>query len=233
MKKPARPVPRELDLALKDRALLRRLRDALGVTDPPEIDVAELAEIEGYVHSVVPDPVLALLVARGKLLDIVAAETNYYGDTGAAWEPPIPAAERRLVCFDHWGDHPQFSVGFSPTDDRSTVKLVVWDLSHWAAFPELGVDSVSAFVRKQILPWPDEDGNPPPVVDLRAPPGPADAAFVPRLVVQAPPEPRLVEHPKFGRGRVLAQREDRLEIAFESGERRTLLASFVREVGSG
>jgi hypothetical protein len=97
--------PRLLSLSAQHRATLRRLRDALGVTVAPEVDVCDLSEVEAFVGSVVPDVVIALLSAQGKSIGAVSTTTAMHREVGSTWEPPIGQREReRLICFDHWGE---------------------------------------------------------------------------------------------------------------------------------
>lgn len=220
--------PRELVLSPATRAALRRLRDALGVTGSVEVDVCDLAEVEAFVGSSVPDAVVALLVAQGKSIGTIANETALHRDLSATWEPPIPKRRRdELVCFDHWGEHPLYTVGFSRTQDRGEPRLVVWDHKKWVPVPAFGLDDIVRWIEGRYLDIHRDDERAPLSLDLHAPPGPADEAFVPRLVASAPAE-RWVEHTKFGRGKVLREVDGRLEIAF-SDATRTLLARFVRD----
>lgn len=220
---------RDLSLSPALRATLRRLRDALGVRGEPLVDVRDLAEVERFVGSVVPDAVIALLLAQGKTIGTVANETGLHRDLGSTWEPPIPKREREaLICFDHWGERPLFAIGFGRTTERGEPPLVVWDHKKWVAVPEFGLDDVIRYVEGRFTGIHRDDERAPLVLDLRSPPGSADAAFVPRLVATAPAE-RWVEHPKFGRGKVLREVDGRLEIAFADGSR-TLLARFVRPI---
>lgn len=218
---------RELSLSPALRATLRRLRDALGVTTEPAVDVRDLAEVETFVGSVVPDAVIATLLATGRTIGAVSTETDFHRDLGSTWEPPIPEREReQLVCFDHWGERPLLTIGFGRTTDRSEPPLVLWDHKSWVAVPELGLHDLARYVEGRFAGIHRDDERGPLRLDLRAPPGSADAAFVPRLVASAPAE-RRVEHPKFGRGKVLREVDGRLEIAF-SDATRTLLAKFVQ-----
>lgn len=218
---------RELSLSPVLRATLRRLRDALGVTTEPVLDVRDLAEVETFVGSVVPDAVIATLLATGRTIGTVSTETDFHRGFVATWEPRISKRELgALICFDHWGEHPLFVIGFRPTKQRGEPALIVWDHKKNVTVPEFGLDDVSRYVEGRFAGIHRDDEHDPLALDLRSAPGPADAAFVPRLVASVPAE-RWVEHPKFGRGKVLREADGRLEIAFADATR-TLLAKFVQ-----
>lgn len=218
---------RPLSLSPALRATLRRLRDALGVTTEPVIDVRDLKEVETFVGSVVPDAVIATLLATGRTIGAVSTETDFHRGFVATWEPRASKRERdALICFDHWGEHPLFVIGFRSTRQRSEPALIVWDHKKNVTVPEFGLDDLVRYVEGRFVGIHRDGERAPLEVDLRSPPGPADEGFVPRLVVSVPAE-RWVEHPKFGRGRVLREVDGRLEIAF-SDATRTLLAKFVQ-----
>ena len=221
-------LPRDLSLSPALRAALRRLRDALGVTAATDVEVRDLAEVEAFVSSVVPDAVIALLVAQGKTIGTIATETSLHRDLASTWEPAISQREREaLVCFDHWGEHPLFTVGYRRTKDRGEPHLVVWDHKKWVAVPEFGLDDVVRYVEGRYRGIHRDDDRGPLALDLAGPPGPDDETFRPRLVATVLKE-RWVEHPKFGRGKVLREVDGRVEVAFADATR-TLLARFVRD----
>lgn len=218
-------LPRDLSLSPALRAALRRLQEALGVTATADVEVRDLAEVEAFVSSVVPDAVIALLVAQGKTIGTIATETSLHRDLASTFEPPVAPA---LVCFDHWGEHPLFTVGYRRTKDRGEPVLVVWDHKKWVAVPEFGLDDVVRYIEGRYRGIHRDDERGPLALDLKSPPGPDDETFRPRLVATVAQE-RWVEHPKFGRGKVLRVVDGRVEVAFADATR-TLLARFVRDV---
>ena len=232
-------VVRALDLSPELHALLARVHELKAPRTRCAFTEPKLAAIEQALISVVPDAVLAVLLAQGTVLDRLVALTGERFDFAEATHGRSVAqnTKGRLIVLDSYGDWPRWSVGFRPTRDRTEPRLVTWNWKSWTELPrgDLGVGSVKVGDREPMrayllrrLGGQDADGAP---LDLASPASEeALGRFRPVIEAQVPQPSRelFVLHPKFGRGRVLRENGEQLEIAFDSGKR-TLLRRFVTE----
>jgi hypothetical protein len=218
---------------------LLRLSRALGAKlGGATLDVAAVHDIETELGATLPDDVLILLATRDR--DLACA-------TGLSLEDILESAE-------DWGD--------GVPDDHVAIARVYWEPfaerendAHGGEYevlaiprpgdrasPRILVDgletTLATFAREKLTLWfRDQEGWIEALRREAALPL-VDDAFHPALVGALPPRAvmreRIVEHPKFGRGRVIEERienqEPRLVIDFETAGRKTLLARFVTEV---
>lgn len=223
---------------------LLRLRRAQGATlGKATLDVAAVHAIEEELGATLPDDVLVVLALRdpdlncatGLSLDAILDAAEDWAEgvpedhvaIGYVYEEPF--AEREEDA--HGGAYQVIAVARRAQRSSPHVLVVrdgaVDEETTLAAFARekiaawYGKDSASwlgALQREAALPLVDESFQPALVGALRTPP--------------AAPE-RFVQHPKFGRGRVVETRtengETKLVIDFESAGRKTLLSRFVSD----
>jgi hypothetical protein len=220
---------RALSVAPPLRRLLARVHEVLAPGSALQVRADELAAVEAELGSVVPDAVIAFLLARGRTLGLLVELTRERNAYAEATHGPAVAGDPRgrLVIVDSFGDWPRTSVGYRPTRERSEPMLVRWDWKKWvawSAYPE----TIEVYLREHFAAGEPTAPASRPGVDLTVAPGDdALARFSPRIVAPLPAVERFVVHPKFGRGRVRRDLGDRLEIDFEDGGTRVLLARFV------
>lgn len=224
-------VVRSLALDEPLRVLLARLWEVTPATTSSRCAVraSELEAAEASLKSAIPDVVLAYAIAtRVPPSALVERTRERYAHAEATWSRAIAhAPESRLVVIASWGEWPRFSVGFRPTKHRTAPPLVVWDWKSWCAVEgKGGIADVEVLARTDV-----RDGEDEAPVDVDSPPSAAAlAAFVPVVEADPPSVERFVVHAKFGRGRVLRELGDKLEIDFGDHGCRTLLARFVTAV---
>lgn len=210
------------------RRLLARLWEVTTATTSSRCAVraSELEAAEASLQSAIPDVVLAYAIAtRVPPSALVERTRERYAHAEATWSRAIAhQPESRLVVIASWGEWPRFSVGFRPTKHRTAPSLVVWDWKSWCAVEgKGGIPDIEVLARTDV-----RDGDDEAPVDVDSPPSSAAlAAFVPIVEADPPPVERFVVHAKFGRGRVVREIGDKLEIDFGEHGCRTLLARFV------
>ena len=189
---------------------------------PPEVALEQVVAVEKHVGGIVPDDLLAFLIATGRSLEALVTMT---ASVAAFYEGMEAKGWRRRFKFAHVA----FDESYNPEEGPLCAALGTTEAT-----------IVFWFLRKAD-PWEPiflVPGEPPmvsycrwkyPTVDFTAAVDPAPlAAFRPCIVAPAALETRRVKHPKFGEGtvvRVIAP--DKLEIDFGAHGVRKLLASTV------
>ncbi|CAN5171885.1 hypothetical protein BH09MYX1_BH09MYX1_08800 [soil metagenome] len=209
---------RSLDLSPPDRDLLASVWERSG-KPPLRVDPADVASAAEAVSQPIPDLILAILIAEGRnpgaVVELTQKITTFY-DAGdhRDW--------RRASQFDHVAfaelvtddeSEPVYAC-FARSDDPTKVSMVAWNLREpgrgGVPFVDLG-----AYVAQR---------------DPNVSASRNGAEF--RPVVCGAPKPvagtALVEHKKFGEGRVVEELEDgKLRIDFGEHGVRVLASSFV------
>ncbi len=206
------------------RMVLEQLNAQLGLP-PVVLHREDLDALEREVGSLVPDGVLALLVAQGRSVGAIAESTQLLNALGATANLPHSKQRRALIAFDHWGEHPMYFAVFEATRDRSSTALEVWDARAWTSVREFGVHDVPSYVYARYVGI-HREGEP---LDLTAPLLEAHRLTLQVVEAQAAPV-RWVEHAKFGRGRVLREADGAWVVEFESGPTRAIDPHFLRRV---
>jgi hypothetical protein len=229
-------IVRHLEVSSELRGLLAQVRQVRAPMSRLAVRAGKLAHVERAIGSVVPDAVIAFLVAIGEPLERVIAqtaeratfaETTFEGVRGRA---VAASARSDLITFDRAGDWPVISCGFRPTTDRGEPALVMWDWKSWTALPASPPPTLARYVREWYALG---DGDRLPPIGLTAAPSPEVlAAFDPVIEDREAIEtaPREVEHAKFGKGRVLREIDGKLEIDFGDAGIKTLLSRFVTDL---
>ncbi|MBX7195846.1 MAG: hypothetical protein K1X94_27575 [Sandaracinaceae bacterium] len=138
----------------------------------------------------------------------------------------MPSRLRRLIPFDHWGEHPMYFVGFAPTRARDATALEVRETKAWVSVPEFGIVDVRSHVRERYAGI-HREGEP-VTIDLDAPLRDGERAPGVRVLAPRAPAERRVEHPKLGPGRVVREVDGAWVVAFDSGETKTIVPRFLR-----
>lgn len=211
--------PLELEQALKRRLL--HLRQLTGTSTPATLDAGEVAAAERELGVQLGDPVLALLANRDDAL--VAHEVRLRNLAVHTRELHEAGGSAQLIGL---GRDPEgaYVIGIPPAGgplcfvDLETKEARELDLVAW--LDELVAEEIAKLRDVET----EEKARAFKVLsdeEVRA--------FAPALISDERPR-RRVEHPKFGPGVVLRELEGgaKLEVRFEDGSTRTLLARFVR-----
>lgn len=218
-------IPRPLDLPDDLRTVLARLRhlEARKAPLPPaEIDLDQLADVEGQLGMRLPDALLALYAAHLPSLashhELGLSSLPFHAET--AW--------------NEW-DLPHHSIAIGGWSDTREASFVAWR-RHAGDDTHLHVEL-----------WACRDGEPPehevvPLIAWLTRHKERLAAELKTAITPDPPrfEPTLVEcnrpkikvkHPRFGEGTLLAERGDKVEVEFPPPHGRKVLVRHVVEVG--
>lgn len=210
---------RELGLDREMHDLLGAVFEANRGKRRAAIDLGTLERVERELGSVVPDLVLAFLIACGRPLEqLVSLRDRREVDRRARFEDVKPPSDALVPFFSD--EEGLTLLCFERTKRRTPFELVAWDWKKWASLPGF-LPTLPAAVRH----FSD-------MLGLSTPLAVARFRFAP--VVANLPLVELgvdrVTHPKFGSGRVLRAFEDKLEIDFGEAGVKTLQARFVTPV---
>jgi hypothetical protein len=230
---PLHPSPAMLELIRLARALGGSFGEAT-------LDVAAVHSIEAALGVTLPDDVLVVLAAREPNL-LCATGLSLHGMPGCAreWSEGVPESHVAIAdLYDEpfaaegtdWHGGPREVIAVARSGERSSPDvLVVYD----GAPSER--TTLGAFAREKLADWFGQRDGWRGVLLREAALPLEDASFRPALVgvVPAPPAPRFVVHPRFGRGRVVEERaggaETKLVVDFETAGRKTVVARSVTD----
>lgn len=187
----------EIDIAPELLHQLRLYRTQLGVTRDPVVSRADLDRVEAELGTELRPDVVAFLAMTGQHVDVVVELTETLRDEGM---------RRRLIAFVVDGD------GFHWCVQPDREQAITYPLG------EAAPNTLAAVVRR--LRVQEAMGRSASIATE------ATDHSTPRIVPAEPPSERWVEHPVFGRGRVLREVVEgraSLEIEFGDGRRRRIL----------
>lgn len=213
-----RPV-RTLALRTKLAALLGRLRASRGLPDATvRVRLQDLERVERELGVVLPDAVVAYVAAGVSLWDGVSPpsiaslvdRTREVQELVGEWGDEGARPRSRFVIVDDDANGNYLGVEQGAAKDGETLAFFDHETGYSVEIRYPLADAIEQALEDQ----PDAAAAP-LTVELFDEPDPE-------------PEPVWVRHAKFGRGRVVAEEEDTLTIAFDAVGQKRLKRSFVQ-----